>query len=522
MNKDKDQIVITIDNLKKTFSGVPVLKGIDLVLRSGEVHAIVGANGAGKSTFIKVISGVFPHYSGTIRINGKEVFLDSPLKAFDAGISTVYQEVDTALIPYFTVAENLFLFHKRKDKWVTQSAFLHESQKVLESSNLSFSLPLKRKVSMLSVAEKQILIVTRALLFSEFMNFIIFDEPTASLSLKETRELFDMIRTLRKENIGVIYISHRMPEIFDIADKVTVFRDGHKIKTHDVKEITSKDIVHEMFGDVEMGKFSTENAFIGNKKALTVSELYRENRVDGVSFCVKNGEILGITGLVGAGKTELAEVLFGITPAQGGKIMLEEKEIHISKPSEAIEQGIFLVPEERHKSGLILDRSISWNMALSNFKLLSSGVIVKERLVQKISQKFIKDLKVVCKGPKQVVNTLSGGNQQKVSIGKFLVRDYLSGAKVFIFDEPTKGIDVEAKEEIYILMRELSSKGYGIIFLSSDIDEVIKVADRLLVMYNHRIVGETERKDINREKVLHLAASGTTYENEPVENISGN
>ncbi len=237
MTKSEKRIAIEVHNLGKSFYGVSVLRNINLTLNSGEVHAIVGANGAGKSTFIKILSGVFTHYNGEIIIDGKKVFLDSPLKAFSEGISTVYQEVETALIPYFTpyftVAENLFLFHKSKSVWITQSSLLREAKRRLKNSKIPFELNLKRRASELSVAEKQILIVTRALLFSKMMNFIIFDEPTASLSFKETKELFDIIRMLREENVGIIYISHRMPEVFEIADKVTVFRDGQKIKTHD-------------------------------------------------------------------------------------------------------------------------------------------------------------------------------------------------------------------------------------------------------------------------------------------------
>ena len=514
MTKNKKKITIEVHNLGKSFYGVSVLKGINLTLNSGEVHAVVGANGAGKSTFIKILSGVFQHYSGEITIGGKKVFLDSPLKAFSEGISTVYQEVETALIPHFTVAENLFLFHKRKSKWITQNSLLREAKKRLENSKIPFELNLTSNASELSVAEKQILIVTRALLFSKMMNFIIFDEPTASLSFKETKELFDIIRMLREENIGIIYISHRMPEVFEIADKVTVFRNGQKIKTHDIKEITNKDIVSEMFGNIEMKvdkALSSKKHSTEHERVFSVNKLYREGKVDNVSFYVKSEEILGITGLVGAGKTELAETIYGITPSQSGKIFLEEKEVSISKPTEAIKHGIFLIPEERHKSGLILDKNISWNMALSSFKLLSRGTFVREKPIQRISKNFIKKLRVECRGTQQIVNTLSGGNQQKVSISKFLVREHLNGAKVFIFDEPTKGIDIKAKEEIYVLARELSYEGYGVIFISSDIDEVVKVADRILVMYNHQIVGEVKRESgtMNREKVLYLAANGT-------------
>ncbi|MDK2843093.1 MAG: simple sugar transport system ATP-binding protein [Anaerophaga sp.] len=502
-------VEITTHKLKKTFPGVQALKGVDMVLHSGEVHAIVGANGAGKSTFAKVLSGAYPHYEGEVRINGEEVLLNSPVKAFDAGISTVYQEVDTALIPYFTVAENLFLLNqdfRRKNKWVSQTTFLRQARKMLRNIKIPLDVNLNRRVSTLSVAEKQLLVIVRALLSNA--RFIIFDEPTASLGPQEAATLFDVIRALKKQNIGIIYISHRMPEVFGIADKITVFRDGQKVGTYNVGEVTVNDVVRAMLGKNVDQHFTKRSAEIGGK-ILEVHNLYREGEVDRVSFHVRKGEILGITGLVGAGKTELARTLFGATPPDDGDIILDGKKVSISKPSDAINLGVFLIPEDRRKEGLIVDKDIEWNMILPSFKFFSDIMgFVHQNRTRKVTKEFIKKLKVACYGPNQIVKNLSGGNQQKVVVGKWLVRDSLCNARVLIFDEPTKGIDIGAKEEIYTLMENIAAQGYGIIFISSDIDEVIKISDRVLVMYKHQIVGELDREEVNQEKVLHLATGG--------------
>ncbi|PNR93570.1 sugar ABC transporter ATP-binding protein [Petrotoga sp. 9PWA.NaAc.5.4] len=503
---------IKVQNLSKKFPGVQALKNLNMLLRSGEIHAIVGANGAGKSTFAKILSGVYSEYEGEIEINGEKVNLNSPQKAFEYGISTVYQEVDTALVPYFTASENLFLFKQKNNQnnlFVTQKDFSKKAKVILNNLEIKIDFNLDSFVSNLSVAEKQLLLISKALIYGS--KFIIFDEPTASLGPQDVAALFETIRSLKKRQIGVLYISHRMPEVFNIADKITVFRDGMKIDTFDKDKTNVDTVVRAMLGEKNQFTHVHHKEIKNNfdEVVLKVKKLYVENKLGPLSFDLKKGEILGITGLIGAGKTELLKALFGVEKSQTCEICLENNEIRkIKNPQNAINNKIYMIPEERRKEGLIVGEDVKWNLMLPNFKEFSKLGIIKSKAIENTSIEFIQNLKIKCYGPNQLVKNLSGGNQQKTVIAKWLIKEKLKGAKVIIFDEPTVGIDIGTKEEIYQLVEKIAETGIGVIYASSDIDEILRISDRIIVMFRGQIEGILNRKEATSEKILNLATGG--------------
>lgn len=506
----KSSFELVTNNLSKSFQGVNALKDINLTLKSGEVHAIVGANGAGKSTFAKIISGVYTDYEGEIIINGEKVELNSPHKAFHYGISTVYQEVDTALVPYFTVAENLLFMRKKEHNklLVTHNYFLKKAKEALKNIDLNVDFNLDSSISSLSVSEKQLLLISKALIYGS--KYIIFDEPTASLGPQDVAALFETISSLKKRDIGILYISHRMPEVFNIADKITVFRDGMKVDTFEKSKINVNIVVKAMLGDKSNINNSPQYIKRNNEGEilLTVKNLYRENEIGPLSFGLRKGEILGITGLVGAGKTELLKTLFGAKKCQEQDIYLEGRKIIIKSPLDAIKNKIYMIPEERRREGLIVGEDIEWNLMLPNFKDFSKLGVLNKKSMKKASHEIANKLQIKCYGVNQLVKNLSGGNQQKVVIGKWLIKDYLKGAKIIMFDEPTVGIDIGTKEEIYQLVEQLAKNGMGVIYASSDIDEIIRLADRIIVMYKGKIEGILDKNEASSEKILNLGTGG--------------
>ena len=509
-------------NLSKTFPGVQALKDVDMILRSGEIHALVGANGAGKSTFAKILSGVYTNYEGNISINGRDVFINSPTKALEYGISTVYQEVDAALVPYFTVAENLFLVNKKDERniIVSQQYFTNKAESVLKKLNIKLDFDINFPVNKLSVAEKQLLLIAKALIHES--KFIIFDEPTSSLGPQEIAALFEAIRFLKTNGVGILYISHRMPEVFEIADKISVLRDGEKVGTFTKDEVTVEKIVKSMLGE-KIKSFEAKRADrnVSERKLLEVLQLQKKDEVGPLSFYVREGEILGITGLVGAGKSELVTTLYGARNFDVLEVKLEDTKISVRTPKDAIDNKIYFVPEERRKQGLIINEDVKWNFMLPSFGEFSNVLgLMKEKLMEKVSQDFVDELSIKCFSPKQKVSKLSGGNQQKVVIGRWLIRERSKGAKIIIFDEPTVGIDVGAKEEIYKLVEEIANNGHGVIFVSSDIDEVLRIADRIVVMYKGKIEGEIDKEKATSENILTLATGGHQVKNNIVKNNS--
>lgn len=502
---------IKTKELTKSFPGVVAIKKVNMEFKSGEVHAIVGANGAGKSTFAKILAGVYPDYEGEVQINEQTVLLNSPHKSFSYGISIVYQEVDTALVPYFTAAENLFLIRNNKDKKrrvVSQLSFLREARLVLEKHNIHLDLNLDSLVSELSVSKKQLLLIAKAVIYGS--KFIIFDEPTASLGPQEVEALFKVIKSLKNRNLGIIYISHRMPEVFEIADKISVFRNGEKVETFEKNTTDVNTVVKAMLGEKQISSyFQKEENKNFKDLILSVKNLYKKDLVGPLSFDLHKGEILGITGLIGAGKTEMLKVLFGAIENDKLEITLDGEKINILTTKDATHNGIYMVPEERRKEGLIVNENIEWNLTLPNLNELSFfSFMINPSRNFKISTETFKQLNIKAYSPSQLVKNLSGGNQQKVAIGKWLIKQKLKGAKVMIFDEPTVGIDIESKEEIYILAQEIANMGLGVIFSSSDIDEVIRVADRIIIMYKGKIVGLMKREEFDSEKILLMSTGG--------------
>ena len=494
----------------KSFPGVRALDGVDLEIKAGEVHALVGANGAGKSTFAKILAGAYESYDGEVRIDGRRIALISPAKALQAGICPVHQEVDTVLVPHLSVAENLLIFEQASSKgraWVNWSEFHRRARDLLKQARIKVSFDVATRAADLSLAEKQLLVVIRAVLFGS--HFIIFDEPTAALGLQEARFLFETIRSLRDRGIGILYISHRMPEVFDIADRITVFRDGRKVDTVTTKDVTVQDVIRLMLGKSLDQQYQRERSSTGGEELLTVRRLYKAGKVDFVSLNLRRGEVLGITGLVGAGKTELARVLFGADTRDAGEVWLEGREIDVRSPRDAVANGIFLVPEERRRQGLLVGENVGFNLSLPSIGVFS-GILgfVKRKAEGARVLDAIRRLHVVCSGPGQTVANLSGGNQQKTSIGKWMLHGWVRRGKVFIFDDPTKGVDIGAKAEIYRLMEQLAREGYGVVFMSPDIDEIMGISDRILVMYQHRVVAEMNRDSATPERILRFATGG--------------
>ena len=490
---------LSTKDLSKSFYGVKVLKKINLEIVGGEVHALVGANGAGKSTFAKIISGFFKEYEGKIYINNTEVVLDSPHKSFDYGISIVPQEVDNALVHYFSAAENLlFSSVLSKNKVVSEKKYVKLAKEKLEKFNLEPPFKLSSMVKDLSVSQKQLLLIYKALIHNN--RLVIFDEPTSSLGPTETEELFEIINSLKSRGIAILYISHRMPEIFAISDRITVLRNGEKVGTFNRKEVHPDDVIKHILGKKEIKIFSRKSQEFG-ENVLEVSKIVRGKKQH---IYLRKGEILGITGLVGAGKTELLKEIY--TGSKELKIKIENKEIKIKSPVDAVKNGIYFIPEERHKEGLLIDYNVIWNILLPSFKEFSSSLgFIKYKSSRKYALKYTDRLKVKYANLRQKVKYLSGGNQQKLIFARWLLKHDLNGAKVMIFDEPTVGIDVGAKEEIYNISRNIANTGIGIIFSSSDIEEVMKVSDRIIVMKDGEIMAEVMKKDFSEELILGFA-----------------
>lgn len=504
-----EQIRIETRRLGKSFPGVRALDGVDMELLPGEVHAVVGANGAGKSTFAKALSGAYGSYDGAVYINGDLVNTTSPAEALGHGIACVHQEVDTVLISYLSAAENLTLFERSNPGapvWVDSSRMMKRATEMVDSTGLSIEFDLSRPVSSLSLAEKQLLVIIRAI--SSGSRYIMFDEPTAALSSEEVKQLFRVIASLKEQGIGILYISHRMPEVFAIADKITVLRDGKKVGTVPSRKELLDDIIQMMLGKNIENLYYKKEVEVGDT-FFVVNGLSSPGLVEDVSFELRRGEILGITGLVGAGKSELARVIFGAEPASEGSILIDGQEVKIKSPTDAVKQGIFLVPEERRHHGLLVEESVRNNISLPSIsRMCNSMGMVNTRQEALHAKETVSNLNIVAASIFQLAKNLSGGNQQKVVVGKWMLRGDLYRSSVFILDDPTKGVDVGAKIEIYRLISELAERGKGIVYISPEIPEVLGICDRILVMYGKRIVAEMYRHEATSEKILEYATGG--------------
>ncbi|MBM3457384.1 MAG: sugar ABC transporter ATP-binding protein [Armatimonadetes bacterium] len=483
--------------ISKRYPGVVALHEVSFSLRPGEVHALVGENGAGKSTLMKILAGAEHKDAGEIRLEGQPVQIQGPHDALERGINIIYQEFN--LVPHLSAAENIYLGREpaaRLPGFIDFRKLYGDAQAVMDS--LGVRVDVRAEVSQLSVAQQQMVEIAKAT--SRNSKVIAMDEPSATLTDHELQNLFDLIRSLKATGVGIIYISHRLEEIFEICDRVTVLRDGEWVATKPVSETDRDDIIRMMVGRELRESIPKRPAPVG-ETLLEVQGLTRRGVFQEIGFRVHAGEIVGIGGLVGAGRTEVARAIFGADPLDRGEIRLEGKPVRIRSPRDAIRLGIGLVPEDRKSLGLILNMVVRENTTLANLDVLSRLGFVDRRREREVSEQYVRDLRVRTPGIEQEVRNLSGGNQQKVVLAKWL----FTRSRLLIFDEPTRGIDVGSKVEIYELMNELVARGAAILMISSELPELLGMSDRILVMHEGQIAGELAREDATQEKVMHLA-----------------
>lgn len=496
------QQIVKMRNVMKSFPGVKALDDVKLDLYSGEVLALLGENGAGKSTLMKVLSGVYTRDEGEVEIFGKKIEQDwNTNKAQELGVAIIHQELN--MCKHMSVAENIFLGREIiKNGRLDNKAMNEETVRIL--ATLGMEIDPRTVVGDLQVSKQQMVEIAKAL--SKNAKILIMDEPTSALTSKEIDELFEIIRKLRSEGKGIVYISHRLEELKHIVDRVAIMRDGHYITDMDFDENRMDEIIAHMVGREIKEKFPRVTCEKG-KKILEVKNLNAGRMVRDISFDLYEGEIVGIAGLMGAGRTETTRAIFGIDPKESGEIYIDGKQVNIKCPSDSIQAGLVLAPEDRKKDGLCTRLSIRDNISLPNLDILCNKMgKVDKKKEREMSAKAVKNLMIKLPNTEVDAASLSGGNQQKVVVGKWLARD----SRVVMFDEPTRGIDVAAKVEIYNLMNKLKQDGIGVVFVSSEMPEVMGMADRIIVMCDGKITGELSREDATQDKILMYA---TRFEN---------
>ena len=490
--------LVKAENINKAFSGVSALKNVSFELLPGEIHALLGENGAGKSTLVKILSGVYTRDSGDIHINGKKILHNlTPYSAQALGIGIIHQELN--LCPHLTVAENIFLNREFCFSGILKNKQQNdEAIKYLQSLNLDIDPNIQ--VSKLPVSKQQMVEICKTL--SMDAKIIIMDEPTSALTEKEIEDLFKVITKLKNEGRGIIYISHRLEELSRIADRCTILRDGLYVKTLNYTETSLDEIISLMVGRDLTEKFPRIETHKG-EKILEVKNLSSPHGVGvkNVSFNLYRGEILAFAGLMGAGRTELVRAISGADRMSKGEVILEGKPVRIRSPGEAITQGFFCAPEDRKRDGLCVKMSLAENITLPSLDMISRFGILRRSIEVTKTREMIQNLRIKATGVDQYVRNLSGGNQQKVVVGKWLMRH----ARVLVFDEPTRGIDVASKIEIYNIINDLKKKGMGVMFVSSELPEVLGMADRIIVMCNGRITAELVARETNQEEILKYA-----------------
>jgi rhamnose transport system ATP-binding protein len=489
--------ILELTNIVKSFGGVRALRGVSFTLRPGEVHAIVGENGAGKSTLIKTIAGAIAPDSGTITIDGKIIEENSPSLARSLGVAVVYQQ--PSLFADLTVAENIGLRIEPPSPWRRVRWGDRRKQTIALLDEVGAKISPDAYVRDLSMPQQQLLEIATAI--GGNVRVLILDEPTASLGDQETENLIKVIQRLRARGVGLIYISHRLEELPRVADRVTVLRDGTYIDTREMAGIDRRELIRLMVGRDLSAVYPKEHAEPGEVLLETCGIGCRFSGVNDVNLTVRAGEIVGLAGLVGAGRTELARVLFGITPADLGDIVLAGKKVRIDSPAQAIEQGLAYVPEDRRRHGVVQDLPVSANISLAVLRRIANSGLIDFAEERELADSFVQRLGIKTASVASLAGTLSGGNQQKVAVARWLATE----PKVIILDEPTQGVDVGAKSEIYRLMSDLAQKGLAILMISSDLPEVFGMADRIIVMHGGRVVGEMDRAAATPERVLELA-----------------
>ena len=490
-------VILTMKGIDKSFPGVHALDHVDLEVRKGEVHALMGENGAGKSTLMKVLTGIYTKDSGTITFEGKEVEFSNPRDAQSHGIVIVHQELN--MMNHLTVAQNIFIGREiMNGKLINDAKMNEEAAKLFKQLNIDIDPT--EKMGNLTVGKQQMCEIAKAI--SHEAKVIIFDEPSAALTESEIEELFKIIRDLREKQLGIVYISHRMDEIKVITDRVTVMRDGGYVGTLITKDCTKDDIINMMVGRVIYEDPKTESAVAPDAPVvLKVENLNAGKMVQNVSFELHKGEILGFSGLMGAGRTETARALFGADPKEGGKIYVNGQEVDIKNPMDAVKYGIGYLSEDRKRYGIVVGKSVAENTTMATMDEFMSGLFINKKKEEEVSKQYVKALKTKTPTVDQLVVNLSGGKQQKVVIAKWLVRN----CDILIFDEPTRGIDVGAKSEIYTLMNELVAEGKSIIMISSEMTEILRMSDRIVVMCEGKKTAEIGIAEATQENIMHAA-----------------
>lgn len=491
---------IEMRGIDKSFGSNQVLKQAGFTLESGEVHALMGENGAGKSTLMKILTGVYTKDAGTVLVDGKEVNYKNPQEAEKAGIVFIYQELNVMFD--LTVEENLFMGKEIHGKFgiCDKKAMQKKAQEALNILGVNISP--KTVMAELSVGQQQMVEICKALMADA--KVIIMDEPTAALTQSETVALFKVIESLRKKGVSMVYISHRMEEIFELCDRITVLRDGSYIGVKNIPETNMNEIVKMMIGREIGERYPSRNVKIG-KEVLKVKELTRKGTFHDVNFSVRAGEVLGVSGLMGAGRTEIMQAIFGNLSYESGTIEIDGKEVKISNPRQAMEHGIGFITEDRKTEGLMLDKSIRENISLCNLRRISKSSVISREAEKNMVAEAIKDLHIKCFGSYHECNNLSGGNQQKVVLAKWI----LTNPKILILDEPTRGVDIGAKKEIYSIINKLAAQGVAIIMVSSELPEVLGMSDNIIVVREGEVRGIISYEEANQERVMTLATGGT-------------
>jgi ribose transport system ATP-binding protein len=498
MSKENPRVVVHVEDVTKCFSGIVVFDHVSFDLLAGEIHCLVGENGAGKSTFIKILSGAYVPDGGRVWIDGCEVKHFDPDMLKQMGVQTIYQ--NQFLMPDLSVAENVFMgdYVTSKTGFMNYKKLVKKAAEILDQTGVKID-PTKR-LGDLDITERQTVQIARAL--AQEAKILILDEPTASYGKKEKTTLLALVKSVAARGIGVIYISHHLDEVFELADRVTVLRDGKKISCYTRDEITEPCLIRDMVGR-DMCMFYNREEVEKGTGLLEVRDLYKKDYLKKTSFSVRRGEILGIGGMVGSGRSEMASVLFGATAADSGSVTIDGKDITAKDPNTAIKNGICLITEDRQQTGMFLDHSVGWNFVSATINK-RKGFLLHQQKENKILKDYINKIRIKTQGPDQEIRFLSGGNQQKVVLAKWLH----TNAEVIIFDEPTRGIDIGAKEDVYKLMLDLAKEGKFIIMISSDMPELIAMSDRVAVMKDKKMVAELSGAEINEETILAVSIGG--------------
>jgi len=492
----RNNLILQMSNILKTFPGVVALDNVRFELRKGEVHILLGENGAGKSTLVKILSGAYQKTAGQVLLEGQEIEINNPKHAQELGVSIIYQELN--LVSHLSAGENIFLGREpiRALGVIDFKKLYNSAQKIL--NDLGVNINAHSLVKDLGVAQQQMVEVAKAL--SLDAKVVIMDEPTSALTEQEIKELFAAIRKLKEKSVSIIYISHRLEELFEIGDRVTVLRDGKYIGTHSISQTSNQDLIKMMVNRELKEQFPKQKAGKG-EEILRIEGLNREDKLRDINFALSKGEVLGIAGLMGSGRTELARAIFGVDKIDSGKIYIKGQLQNIKSPRNSINLGVGFLTEDRKTQGLVLNLSLKENICLPSVERFSKLSFVNANRENKAAARYVKELHIKTTGLNQKVMFLSGGNQQKVVMSKWLC----SLADILIFDEPTRGIDVASKVEIYNLMNTLTANGAAIIMISSELPEILGMSDRILVMHQGRIAGEFLAEEATQEKILHRA-----------------